>query len=115
MPGPLPRTKKFKHFICPDGTIRLVTKGQVTPTEDDVVVEDDVRHLPQDWTYDLEGEQFVLIPTGTKTAHQVAGVARAQATEATRTGLITKLQALDANSRDCIVDLASLLGIDLTS
>jgi hypothetical protein len=114
MPSQHGRSRKFKHLINPDGTIRVVTKGQITPIEADTVVEDDVRRLPHIWTWDFAQVKFVLIPASAKAARQAEGLARSQASRATRTGLVTKLQSLDANTRDCMLDLASLLGVDLT-
>ena len=115
MPSQLPRSQKFKHLINSDGSIRAVTKGQITPQVGDTVVEDDVRHLPHLHKWDANQKKFLAISVGERNAKQQEGVTRASALDAKRTGLITKLQSLDANTRDCLLDLAELVGLDLSS
>lgn len=59
MPTDLPKTKKFKHIIRPDGTIRRATKGVAKLEDDEIVVESAQLRQPGFWFYDFNTSQLV--------------------------------------------------------
>lgn len=59
MPDSMGPTKKFKYLIRPDGTIRVSTKGSITPLDTDHVVLLTERYHPSRYFWDFDISQMV--------------------------------------------------------
>ncbi len=117
MPDLLPPTKDFKYLIRPDGTIRVRTKAQIRPAEDDFVYTSPTKYEPRKHFWDFTTEQMLSYSPAQQTARRDAAKDAVDQVEAAKIAKVLRIKELtaqvqDADQREMWETLGELLGFD---